>query len=145
MFNAPTWTESDLKIDDDLELAIAKVDSLYPDEIDRSDAVLTGFSRGAYVAVKIAAAHPGRWPYLIFNEASVSLSVPALKAAKVRAVALIAGEIGSQVASERKTVQALTALGYPAKLWVMPKAGHFYSSDIADIMREAIEFVTSYK
>jgi len=144
MYDAPTWTESDDKIDSDLEAAVAKVDELYPNEISREGSVLTGFSKGAYTAVKIAQKHPGRWPYLVLNEANVSLSVPMLEKAKVRAVALIAGEIGGQVAGERATVNALVAKGYPAKLWVMPKAGHYYSENIADIMKEAIEFVTSY-
>jgi hypothetical protein len=140
-YNAPTWTEPADKMDDDLERAIAAVAAKYPGEIARDGAVLTGFSKGAYVAAQIAAKHPGRWPYLVLNEADVTLTVPMLRAAGVRAVALIAGEIGGQIAGERKTVAALTARGFPAKLWVMPKAGHFYSANIDDIMGEAIDWV----
>jgi poly(3-hydroxybutyrate) depolymerase len=139
-YEAPTWTEPTPKIDDDLEAAIAAVLAKYPGEIARDGAVLTGFSKGAYVAVAIALRHPGRWPYLVLNEADVALRASALRAAGVKAVALIAGEIGGQLAGERKTVLSLTSQGFPAKLWVMPKAGHFYSANIDSIMGEAIDW-----
>ncbi len=143
MYNAPTWNESDPKIDEDLERAIATVDAQFPNELARDDAVLLGFSRGAYVSVKIAAAHPGRWPYLVLIEANVNVTAAKLRASGVRAVALIAGELGSQLAGERKTTESLIKDGYPAKLWVMPKAGHHYSSDIDSIMHDAVTWVTS--
>jgi hypothetical protein len=144
MYNAPTWTEPREKIDEDLELAITKVDARYPGELARDGAVLLGFSRGAYEGAKIAAAHPGRWPYLVLIEADVKLSKKMLDDAGVRAVALMAGEIGGQIAGERKTATALAAQGFPAKLWVMRKAAHHYSDDIESLMREAITWVTMH-
>ena len=60
---------------------------------------------------------------------------------RVRAVALIAGERGSQLAGERKTAERLAKQGYPARLWVMKGAGHHYSADIDTIMSEAIAYV----
>jgi hypothetical protein len=78
------------------------------------------------------------------NEANVDLSVPKLRQAGVRAVALIAGEWGSQLAGERRTCDALSKQGYPARLWVMPKAGHYYSANIDSIMSEALAFVLSH-
>ena len=56
-------------------------------------------------------------------------------------MALIAGERGSQLAGERKTVERLSKHGYPARVWVMKGAGHHYSADIDAIMSEAIAFV----
>lgn len=140
-FDAPTWTVSYDKMGEDLERAIEVVSERHPGTASREGAVLTGFSKGAYAAVLIAERNPGRWPYLILNEADVSLSADRLRKAGVRAVALIAGEKGSQLPGERRTVQALQSKGYPAKLWVMKGAGHHYSADIDQIMREALEFV----
>ncbi len=137
----PTWTEPVARIDADLERAIGVVDSAYPGEIDREGAVLTGFSLGAYSAVQIARNHPGRWPYLVLNEADVPLDAAQLRAAGVRAVALLAGENGSQVAGERRTAERLAKQGFPARLWVMKGAGHYYSADIDALMAEAIAFV----
>jgi predicted esterase len=142
-YNAPTWTETDDKISDDLERAIDTLLQRYPGMASRQGSILTGFSKGAFAAVQIARKHPGRWPYLILNEADVGLSERTLRESGVRAVALIAGERGSQLAGERRTVQALARQGFPARLWVMPGAGHHYSANIDQIMREALEFVLS--
>jgi hypothetical protein len=139
----PTWTESATAMDADLEKAIAIVDAKHPGEIGRDDSILTGFSMGASAAYQIARAHPGRWPYLILVESDVALDKAQLEKAGVRSVALIAGEIGSQIAGERKTATKLAKLGFPARLWVMKGAGHHYSSDIDAIMGEAIAFVLS--
>lgn len=137
----PTWTEPVATMDADLERAIAVVDADYPGEVGREGAVLTGFSLGAYAAVQIARSHPGRWPYLVLNEADVALDAAQLRAAGVRAVALLAGENGSQVAGERRTAERLAKQGFPARLWVMKGAGHHYSADIDTLMAEAIAFV----
>ncbi len=144
MYDAPTWTGGATDMDADIEASVAAVSAVYPQQIDREGAVLVGFSRGGYAAISIAAAHPGRWPFLVINEANVSLSVPQLVAAKVRAVALLAGEKGSQVQGERLTAQALEKAGFPARLWVMPNAGHHYSEDIPALMKEAIEWVVAH-
>ena len=140
----PTWTESFTQMDADLEKAIAAVDALHPGEIGRDGAILTGFSLGATAAYQIARAHPGRWPYLILNEANVALDAKQLEAAGVRAVALIAGERSAQIAGERKTEARLAKQGYPVRLWVMKGAGHHYSGDIDVIMSEAIAFVLAH-
>ena len=139
----PTWTEGDVDIDRDLERSIATVDAQYPGEMTREGAVLTGFSRGAYAAGRIAVMHPGRWPYLLLTEADVPLDAGSLKKAGVRAVALLAGEIGSQLPGERRTAARLSAQGVRARLWVMPKAGHYYSANIDAIMREALGWLVS--
>jgi hypothetical protein len=141
----PSWDEPIAKIEEDLELSIKVLQDSYPGEIERDGAVLTGFSKGAYTAVTLASRHPGRWPYLILNEANVSLSLSALESAQVRAVALVAGEWGTQLAGERKTYEALKKQGYPINLWVMPKAGHYYSANIDEIMRQALSFVLSHE
>jgi len=137
----PTWSEPATRMDADLERAIATVDAAYPGEISRDGAILTGFSLGGTVAAQIALAHPGRWPYLILTEASPPLDARTLRAAGVRAVAMLAGEIGGQVAGERKTVDRLKRDGFPARLWVMKGAGHHYSADIDALMAEALAFV----
>ena len=137
-----TWTESWQKIDDDLEASVAAVDAKYPGEMDRGEgSVLTGFSLGASVAPLIAEKHPGRWPYLVIVEATVALDPVKLRAAGVKAVALIAGELGANVYNDRAICDSLTRHGFPARCWVMPKAGHFYSANIDDIMGEAIDWL----
>jgi len=103
--------------------------------------VLTGFSRGAYAAGRIAVMHPGRWPYLLLTEADVPLDAGTLRAAGVKAVAMVAGEIGSQVQGERRTVARLVASGLRARLWIMPGAGHYYSGNVDEIMGESLDWL----
>jgi len=143
MGRAPTWTQSAPKIDVDLEAAIAAVEQAHPELATRDGAILMGFSRGAYAAVKIAAAHPGRWPHLVLIEANVSISAASLGQAGVRSVALIAGERSGQLRGQRRTAEQLVREGFAAKLWVMPGAGHHYSADIDTIMAAALDFVVS--
>jgi pimeloyl-ACP methyl ester carboxylesterase len=140
----PSWEEPFAAIDDDVEASIKALGGHAPG-FSREGSVLMGFSRGGYAAVILAVRHPGRWPLLILNEADVELTLPMARAAGIRAVALIAGEWGNQLEGERKTADTLTADGVPARLWTMPKAGHFYSTDIDVIMKEALEFVLAHE
>ncbi len=136
-----SWDESFADMDRDLEASIALVDAKYPGEISREGSILTAFSRGAYAAPIIAGMHPNRWPYLILAEADVTLTTYALKKAGVKAVVLLAGEWGTQIKGERETVKKLQAEHFPALFLTMQKAGHYYSADIDDLMRQAIAFV----
>lgn len=131
-------------MDGDLEASIAKVAARHEGSIRREGAVLTGYSRGAYAAPVVARRHPGRWPYLVLIEANVSLTAEALRRSGVRAVALVAGEQGAELAGERRTASELAERGFPAKLVVMPKTGHLYSDDMERVMAEALSFVLSY-
>jgi hypothetical protein len=137
----PSWDESFADMDKDLEKSVDAVSAQYDGELSREGAILTGFSRGGWAAPFIAAMHPGRWKYLILNEADVTLTSYGLKKAGVVAVVMMAGEYGTQLAGERETVKRLQKEGFPAKLIVMPKAGHYYSTNIDDLMREAMAFV----
>lgn len=141
----PTWDQPFPKFDTDLERAVAEIEKQYPGEISREGAVLTGFSLGAYAAAHIARAHPGRWPHLVLTEANVALDAKDLRKAGVLAVAMIAGERGSQAAGAKATVAKLTREGFPARYWSMKDAGHHYSADIDEIMAEAIDFVIEKK
>lgn len=126
-------------MDQDLETAITKVGAKAP--LDRSGAILTGYSRGGFATPVIARRHPGRWPYLVIIEANAPLTAAELEASGVRAVALVAGEHGTELMGMQKTVTTLKDAGFPATLVVMPKTGHPYSDDMEYVMRQALEFV----
>lgn len=142
-WEASSWTELVTIMDHDLEASIAKVEAKHKGTIDRSDAILTGYSRGAYAAAVIARLpkNKSRWPHLVLIEANVSLSASTLRAAGVRSVALIAGEQGTEIAGERTTVEALEKDGFPARLFVMKRTGHLYSDDMEYVMHDALTWV----
>jgi hypothetical protein len=89
--------------------------------------------------------HPGRWPFLVLIEANVPLTAASLRKAGVRAVALVAGETGTEIAGERKTAAELTQAGFPVQLFVMPGVAHLYSDDMDRIMADALAFVLSHE
>lgn len=140
-WEAPTWGELVLAMDRDLETSIRKVEAKHRGTIQREGAVLTGYSRGAYAALPIARAHPGRYPYLVLIEANVPATADGLTKSGVRAVAFVAGEKGDEIAGLRKTEATLAAAGFPARLFVMPNTGHLYSDDMERVMSEALAFV----
>jgi len=144
-WEAPSWEELVAIMDADLERSVAKVEGKHPGSIRREGAILTGFSRGAYAAPVIARTHPGRWPYLVLIEANVPLSAASLRKAGVRAVALLAGEVGTEIAGERKTQAELAQAGFPSRLFVMPRVAHLYPEEMDRLMREAFQFVLSHE
>jgi hypothetical protein len=139
-WEAPSWMELVGIMSADLERSVAKVEAKHPGLVRKDGAILTGYSRGAYAAPVIARAHPGRWPYLVLIEANVPLSAATLTAAGVRAVALVAGEQGTEIAGMRKTEAELKRANFPAKLFVMPRTGHLYSDDMEEVMHAALAF-----
>lgn len=138
------WDESFALMDEDLEKGIAVVERKTDGGVSRDGAVLTGFSRGGWAAIDLVRRHPGRWPYLVIVEADVTINKAYLEASKVRAVAMIAGERGTELPGERKSVEEMQAQGYPAELLVMPGTAHLYSANIDDLMRQALAFVTAH-
>ena len=132
-------------MDGDLERSIAKVEAKHRGSIRRDGAILTGFSRGAYAAPVIARLHPGRWPFLVLIEANVPLTAASLRKSGVRAVALVAGEVGTEIAGERKTAAELEKAGFPVRLIVMPRVAHLYSDDMEQVMANALAFVLEHE
>lgn len=138
------WLDLVRTMDADLEAAIAKVGKKHPGGFGRDGAVLTGYSRGAYAAAPIARLHPGRWPYLVLIEANVPLAAASLRASGVRAVALVGGEQGTEIAGQQKSLSELEAAAFPAKLFVMRRTGHLYSDDMEEVMHAALAWVTAH-
>ncbi len=143
-WEAPTWPELVATMDRDLDSAVAKVEAKRRGMTRRDGAILTGYSRGAYAAPAIARKHPGRWPYLVLIEANVPLTAASLRASRVRAVALVAGEQGTEIAGMTKTEAELEQNGFPAKLFVMRRTGHLYSDDMEYVMHDALAFVLAH-
>lgn len=139
---AAMWDESFALMDQDLEKGVSIVSRKLGDGgVDRHDAIMTGFSRGAWAAIEIVRMHPGRWPLLVLVEGDVFINKAYLEASKVRAVAMIAAEQGTELPGMKKSVDAMKAAGYPAELFIMPKTYHLYSADIEEVMRQALTFV----
>lgn len=141
-WEAPSWGELVAIMDHDLEASVARAERERPGAIDRTDAVLTGYSRGGYAVPALAAAHPGRWPLLVVIEADAPLSAAALTRAGVRRIALVAGEHSAERAGMKKSEAALSAARLPARLFVMRGSSHLYPDDMDALMRDVLAYVT---
>ncbi|MFO0660702.1 MAG: dienelactone hydrolase family protein [Polyangiaceae bacterium] len=141
----PYFPRDAANVQEDLDAAVSSIEELSEGRLSQGDAVLTGFSRGGYLALDLAKRAPGRWPYLILVESDVRVDAEMLSKAGVRAIGLIAGEMSTQRAGMEKSYRKLSEQGVRVKLWVMPGAGHAYSNDIADIAAEALELVEKTK
>jgi pimeloyl-ACP methyl ester carboxylesterase len=140
----PSWDESFALMDQDLELGIKIAQKKTDGGFDREGSVLVGFSRGGWAAIDLVRMHPGRWQYLILIEADVTINKAYLDASKVRAVAMVAAELGTELPGEKKSVDQMKAANYPAELFIMPKTWHLYSTNIDEIMRNALDFVLAH-
>ncbi len=140
----PSWDESFALMDQDLELGIKIAQKKTDAGFDREGSVLVGFSRGGWAAIDLVRMHPGRWPYLILIEADVTINKAYLDASKVRAVAMVAAELGTELPGEKKSVDQMKAANYPAELFIMPRTWHLYSTNIDEIMRNALDFVLAH-
>jgi hypothetical protein len=142
-WEAPSWGELVHDMDADVDRSVAIVKAHHPRSIRQEGAILTGYSRGGYAVPFLAGMRPGRWPLLLIIEADATLDAASLRRARVRGVALVAGELGDQIAGMRKTQEQLVAASFPARLFVMPSTGHLYSTNIEDVMREALGFLVA--
>jgi poly(3-hydroxybutyrate) depolymerase len=140
---APTWNETDEEVEADIEKAIDVMEASYSGEVSREDGVLTGFSRGGYIAARLVSMFPKRWPYLIICEANAQMTAERLRAAGVRAVAIVAGEESIEYPGEKATAEQLEKDGMRVRLYTMKGVGHAYSKDYDDLMAQAVDFVTS--
>jgi hypothetical protein len=142
-WEAPSWGELVRDMDVDLEKSVTIIQSRHPRSIRRDGAILTGYSRGGYAVPFLASMHPGRWPLLVIIEADATLDPVALRRARVRAVAMVAGAWGDQIAGMRKTTELLAAASFPARLFVMPKTAHLYSDNMEEVMQQALAFLVT--
>jgi predicted esterase len=106
------------------------------------DNLLVGFSRGAFVARDVALARPGRYSALVLIGASITLDVPALKAAGIRRVVLAAGEYDSSFKAMKRARDKLALNGIEARFVPLGKVFHELPADAGPRLREAVAWAS---
>jgi len=86
--------------------------------------VLVGFSQGAYTAVSLLRATPGRWTAVALVGAEVRLDARTIRRAGVRRVALAAGRYDQAARAMRETAAALRRDGVDARFVSLGEVGH---------------------
>jgi predicted esterase len=91
--------------------------------------VLVGFSQGAFTAVELARAYPGRFPRLLLAGAHVKVSARDLRAWGVERIAFTAGAYDDAYPTLRETAWNLDNEGFPVRFGSLGKVGHVYIAE----------------
>jgi pimeloyl-ACP methyl ester carboxylesterase len=94
-----------------------------------SPVVLVGFSQGAYVAMDVASAQPGRFAGLLLLGADTGHGIDRLRASRVGRVALACGAYDMMFGTMRGTPRALASAGVVAEFASLGNVGHTYVAE----------------
>ena len=134
-----------LRADEDGRLVDDAVGELARDQGGRVDAsaarVLVGFSLGGIAAVRIAEAGGGRYVGLVLIASQVHPDAARLAKAGVSRVVLAAGDYDITSAPLQDDARALNRAGVATRFVSLGKFGHGYPPDMAERMREPMEWV----
>lgn len=104
--------------------------------------VLVGFSQGAFTAVDLLRATPGRWTAVALVGAQVRVDARAIRRAGVRRVALAAGRYDQAARSMRATAEALRRDGVDARFVSLGEVGHTPASrGVGPVWRELLAWL----
>jgi predicted esterase len=136
------WSGGYRNIRPRLDAALDAAEALAPAALDRRQGgTLVGFSNGAFVAVQVALAEPGRWSGLVLMSADVALDANQLRGAGVKRVVLAAGDRDGTRASLQASAQRLKASGLDARYLSLGPVGHSFARDMDARMLDAISWV----
>jgi predicted esterase len=103
--------------------------------------IVMGFSSGAAFAVKLALAEPGRFAGVVLMSMVLQLDASKLKAAGVKRVVLMAGELDASHASMVANAKALNAGGLETRFVSLGKVGHHFAADMETRMVDVVAWV----
>ena len=122
-----SWSGS---VDDKIAVvdhALDAVRARWP-ESTNSPVVLVGFSQGAYVAMDLANAQPGRYAGLVLLGADTEGGLARLRASRVPRVALACGAYDMMFPKMRATATELVPFGVAARFESLGSVGHTYAA-----------------
>jgi predicted esterase len=136
------WTGTYGSVAPSIHAALDAADALAPGSLDRrGGGTLIGYSNGAYFAVEVAYAEPGRWTGLVLLSMHLELDVRRLKLAGVRRIVLAAGEKDGARRQMEMLAERTDAAGLPTRFLSLGAGGHLFPPDMSARMCEAISWV----
>jgi predicted esterase len=136
------WTGTYATVAPQLRAALNAASTLAPGKLDRSGGgTLIGYSNGAYFAVEVAMAEPGKWTGLVLLSMRVELDVARLRAAGVRRIVLAAGEKDGTRASMQAAAERTDAAGLPTRFMSLGPGWHDFPPDMSARMCDAVAWV----
>jgi predicted esterase len=105
--------------------------------------VLIAFSQGAYVAMEVLAARPGRVSAALFIGAAIHPSRQSLAKVGVSRVALAAGRYDMTYDAMRKAARALETEGVDARFFDLGPVGHTYVPSDPRVLPQVLAWLTA--
>lgn len=124
-----------------IDASVAAVARAHEGEVDASGRVLVGFSLGGIAAESIAERAGGQYAGLVVIASQIHPQAALLKKAGIRRVVFAAGDYDMTSAPLQRDAKNLAASGLPTRFVSLGPYGHGYPPDMAETMREPMEWV----
>jgi predicted esterase len=125
-----------------LDAGVAELDAAFGASLDHAQGdVISGFSRGAFVARDVVYARPGRYRGAILIGAALTPDPARFKAAGIRRVVLAAGDFDGARPTMQRAAAQLTAGGVPGRYISLGPIGHALPRDLEARFRDALAWV----
>jgi predicted esterase len=136
------WSGTYATVAPSVHAALRAAEALAPGRLDTTGGgTLVGYSNGAYFAVEVAEAEPGKWTGLVLLSMRLELDAARLRRAGVRRIVLAAGDRDAARASMRTLSARTDAAGLPTRFMSLGPGGHELPSDMDARMCSAIAWV----
>jgi predicted esterase len=145
--NAPNgegrmWVGNYASVAPQVHAALDAANDLAPGKLDRKGGgTLIGYSNGAYFAVEVALAEPGRWTGLVLLSMRLELDAARLRAAGIRRILLAAADKDGARASMQTLAERTDAAGVPTRFVSLGPGGHEFPADMSERMCDAVAWV----
>jgi predicted esterase len=145
--NAPNgegrmWVGNYASVAPQVHAALNAANDLARGKLDRRGAgTLIGYSNGAYFAVEVALAEPGRWTGLVLLSMRLELDAARLRAAGIQRIVLAAGDKDGARASMQALADRTDAAGLPTRFTSLGPGGHEFPADMSARMCDAVAWV----
>ena len=136
------WSGTYATVAPQVRAALDAAGQLAPGRLNRSsNGTLMGYSNGAYFAVEVAYAEPGRWSGLVLLSMKLDLDVARLRTAGIRRVVLAAGERDGSYYSMKALAERTASSGLETRFTSLGCGGHAFPADMPDRMCSAVAWV----
>lgn len=126
----------------EIEAAVAALESRFPGEVRRDDALLVGFSLGANMTPRLLLDKVLPFRSVVLVEGGFGVTTPLARTARARGVERVVYLCGARTACPgraRGLVKTWRAGRIPAEVIVMPKVGHGYPEVFEPVGRRALK------
>ncbi len=137
-----SWSGPTSRTQTEVDRAVSAVEASFPGSVDvAAPTVLIGFSQGAYIAVEMAKARPGKYTGMFLIGAEIGADAATLNAAGVKRVVLAAGAYDGARPAMEAEAKKLSAHGFSAAFVNLGTVGHTYVADREGVLFASLQWL----